>query len=110
MRKFHPAYSAAHILVGTGAALWHGGYAGYGVMETAILVPFLIFFWWLVSDFSGGEGGTAREGVATKKGNCLSIATVSEPNLWIRLIHDIVGFGAGLASFGGGTRSGSPRF
>lgn len=53
MKKFHPAYSAAFLIVGSGALISRGRYSSYGPIDTAILVLFLIFFWWLISDFSG---------------------------------------------------------
>ncbi|TRC90594.1 hypothetical protein FJV80_05525 [Mesorhizobium sp. WSM4310] len=31
-------------------------YSSYGPIDTAIFVVFLVFFWWLISDFSGSKG------------------------------------------------------
>ncbi|MER9596941.1 hypothetical protein [Mesorhizobium sp. M0244] len=79
MKKFHPTYSAAFLIVGSGALISRGRYSSYGPIDTAILVLFLIFFWWLISDFSGGKADvdadrrqSADNGIAFPFGKFLS--------------------------------------
>ncbi|QKC83190.1 hypothetical protein [Mesorhizobium sp. NZP2077] len=77
MRKFHPAYSAAYLIIGAGVAILHGGYASFGLIEAAVLVPFLIAAWWVISDFSGcrhgiDSGSRRRGGIGSRFGAFLS--------------------------------------
>ncbi|MGX7873399.1 hypothetical protein ACVDG5_012045 [Mesorhizobium sp. ORM6] len=64
MKKLHPAAAAASIVVVVGFVLRHGEYSSRGPIHTAILVVFLVFFWWLISDFSGGKGGIGADDAA----------------------------------------------
>jgi len=78
MKKFHPAYSAAFLIVGTGAMISRVRYSSYGPIDTTIFVLFLIFFWWIISDFSGGKASmdadrrqSADNGIAFRFGRFL---------------------------------------
>ncbi|TJV38120.1 MAG: hypothetical protein E5Y02_30660 [Mesorhizobium sp.] len=62
MKKLHPVAAAATIAAICAAVLWRSGYSTYGPIDTGILVLFLIFFWWLISDFSGGKAGSDVDG------------------------------------------------
>ncbi|MBZ9895368.1 MULTISPECIES: hypothetical protein [unclassified Mesorhizobium] len=79
MKKLHPAAAAMTIAVLLAGVLRHSGYSTYGPIDTAILVVFLVFFWWLISDFSGGkaaidadDGRSADNGMAFRFGRFLS--------------------------------------
>ncbi|TPN45490.1 MULTISPECIES: hypothetical protein [unclassified Mesorhizobium] len=62
MKKLHPVAAAATIAAMCAGVLWRSGYSTYGPIDTGILVLFLIFFWWLISDFSGGKAGSDVDG------------------------------------------------
>jgi len=55
MKKLHPAAAAVAIAVVLAIVLRRDGYSSHGPIDTAIFVVFLVFFWWLISDFSGGK-------------------------------------------------------
>jgi hypothetical protein len=57
MKKLHPGAAAAALAFGLAIMLSRGGYANHGPIDSALLVVFLVFFWWLISDFSGREAG-----------------------------------------------------
>jgi len=68
MKKLHPAAAAVAIAVVLAVVHRRSGYSSYGPIDTAIFFVFLIFFWWLISDFSGGKGGTdANEAASIEK-------------------------------------------
>ncbi|BCG87613.1 hypothetical protein MesoLj113c_37230 [Mesorhizobium sp. 113-3-9] len=68
MKKLHPAAAAVVIAVVLAIVLRRDGYSSHGPIDTAIFVVFLVFFWWLISDFSGGKGGTdASEAESVEK-------------------------------------------
>ena len=49
--------------------LRRSGYSSYGPIDTAIFLVFLVFFWWLISDFSGGKGETDADEAASVEKN-----------------------------------------
>jgi hypothetical protein len=55
MKKLHPAAAATALAFALGAVLSRSGYTSYDPVDTAIFIVFLVFFWWLISDFSGGK-------------------------------------------------------
>jgi hypothetical protein len=69
MKKLHPAAAAVSIGVALAIVLRRTGYSSYGPIDTAIFVVFLVFFWWLVSDFSGGKGETDTNEAASVEKN-----------------------------------------
>ncbi|MET3593628.1 MULTISPECIES: hypothetical protein [Mesorhizobium] len=52
LRPFAAAFAIALLVAGV---LRRSGYHSYGLIDTAVLILFLIFVWWLISDFSGGK-------------------------------------------------------
>jgi len=62
MKKLHPAAAAVTIAVLLAVVLRRNGYSSYGPIDTAILAVFLVFFWWLISDFSGGKASIDADG------------------------------------------------
>ncbi|AZO00340.1 hypothetical protein EJ066_26220 [Mesorhizobium sp. M9A.F.Ca.ET.002.03.1.2] len=79
MKKLHPGAAAALLAVLVGIALRRNGYSSHGPIDTALFVVFLVFFWWLISDFSGGKASvdadghqSANTGIAFRFGRFLS--------------------------------------
>ncbi|WP_143019382.1 hypothetical protein [Mesorhizobium qingshengii] len=68
MKKLHPAAAAVAMAVVLALVIRRSGYSSYGPIDTAIFLVFLVFFWWLISDFSGGKGGNdADEATSVEK-------------------------------------------
>lgn len=55
MLKLRPLAAALAIALLVAGVLRRSGYHSYGPIDTAVFVLFLIFVWWLISDFSGGK-------------------------------------------------------
>ncbi len=73
MKKLHPAAAAAALAFTLGIVLARSGYRSHGPVDTAIFIAFLVFFWWLISDFSGGKAGKSVENsIAFRFGRLLS--------------------------------------
>ena len=77
MKKLHPAAAAVAIAVVLAIVLRRDGYSSHGPTPRFSLFPG--FFWWLISDFSGGKGGTdaseaesAEKNIAFRFGRFLS--------------------------------------
>ncbi|MDF2388778.1 hypothetical protein JMG10_45615 [Nostoc ellipsosporum NOK] len=65
MNRLRPLAAALSIAIALAVVLRRSGYSTYGVLDTGIFVVFLIFFWWLISDFSSGKGRSGADGIAS---------------------------------------------
>lgn len=64
MKKVHPAAAAVFIAGAVAVVFRHSSYSSHGPIDTGIFVVFLVFFWWLISDFSGGKDGIGASDAA----------------------------------------------
>ena len=62
MMKFHPVAAALTIAVLLAGVVRRSGYSSHGPIDIILLVLFLILFWWLISDFSGGKASIDADG------------------------------------------------
>ncbi|RVD11515.1 MAG: hypothetical protein EOS73_10995 [Mesorhizobium sp.] len=80
MKKFHPAAAAVFIAGAVAVVFRHSSYSSHGPIDTGIFVVFLVFFWWLISDFSGKRRNWRQRCCSRGKEPCFSIRPVSEPH------------------------------
>ncbi|ESX83765.1 hypothetical protein [Mesorhizobium sp. LSHC412B00] len=62
MMKLRPLAAAIAIAAVLAGVYRRSGYTTYGLLDTAILVVFLVFFWWLISDFSRRKARVDADG------------------------------------------------